>query len=329
MAFNTQKNFTATLDGTNVYSLSKLMDRQKDKFKDRLEHIENILNDTNFFIEYFEGYFPVNINSHDYLSLENNVCLLLEQYASYLLNSSDVKEVDDYQYKFYYDENEFKKALGKEPLYQKNDTDIIDFLLSGQENYKKVKEQKITRQDLNRNDWCGSVLRDYQNYINFLNSIDEKGLKFRVDKIKGSVKQDMLLAKDKILHVFGYNLRYFSESTQADYELVDFTNPIHLTGYSFDNVHHNYARVDGLLQMRFNGDFQNDWQCIIYDAHKLVEKTTLTERQRQCINMYIEGYKNKDIAYYLDIDESTVSRTIDSGIKKICNNAFELGYSSD
>ena len=324
MAFTSQQNFLASIDGVTANELNKVMDRTLDNYEERKACIENTLEGTSFFEEYFTDYYNVNASQNDYLSLENNVCKVLENYASYLLNSKDIDDEETQQYKFYYDESEFMRAINKDIKYDDKGQEVIDFLLANQSNYKKAKDQKITAADLNRNDVVGEVLRDYKSYIDTLDNSDMQA--YRRNRIKGEVQRDMILAKDALLRVHGYNLRYFSESTQPNLELFDFADFNQLKGYSVDGVDPHYSKVDGLLRMKFNGDFQNDFQCILYDLDILIEKTKLTDRERECLNYFRNGLTNVKIGDIINITSQSVGQSIDSAIKKVNKKAFELQW---
>ena len=324
MAFTSQQNFLASIDGVTANELNRVMDRTLDNYEERKKCIEETLEGTTFFEEYFTDYYNVNASQNDYLSLENNVCKVLENYASYLLNSKDIDDEESQQYKFYYDESEFMRAINKDIKYDDKGQEVIDFLLANQSNYKKAKDQKITAADLNRNDVVGYVLRDYQSYIDTLDNSDMQA--YRRNRLKGEVQRDMILAKDALLRVHGYNLRYFSESTKPDLEVFDFADFNQLKGYTMEGVESRYAKVDGLLRMKFNGDFQNDFQCILYDLDTLIDKTKLTEKERECLNYFRNGLTNTKISDILGIDHSVISRNIDRAIKKVNKKAFELQW---
>ena len=324
MAFTSQQNFLASIDGVTANELNRVMDRTLDNYDERKACIENTLEGTSFFEEYFTDYYNVNASQNDYLSLENNVCKVLENYASYLLNSKDIDDEESQQYKFYYDESEFMRAINKDVKYDDKGQEVIDFLLANQSNYKKAKDQKITAADLNRNDVVGDVLRDYKSYIDTLDNSDMQA--YRRNRIKGEVQRDMVLAKDALLRVHGYNLRYFSESTKPNLEVFDFVDFNQLKGYSVDGVDPHYSKVDGLLRMKFNGDFQNDFQCILYDLDILIEKTKLTDRERECLNYFRNGLTNVKIGDIINITSQSVGQSIDSAIKKVNKKAFELQW---
>ena len=181
MAFTSQQNFLASIDGVTANELNRVMDRTLDNYEERKKCIESTLEGTSFFEEYFTDYYNVNASQNDYLSLENNVCKVLENYASYLLNSKDIDDEESQQYKFYYDESTFRRAVNKDMKYDDKSPEVIDFLLANQSNYKKAKDQKITATDLNRNDVVGEVLRDYQSYVDTLDNSDMQA--YRRNKI--------------------------------------------------------------------------------------------------------------------------------------------------
>ena len=324
MAFTSQQNFLASIDGVTANELNRVMDRTLDNYDERKACIDDALEGTSFFEEYFTDYYNVNASQNDYLSLENNVCKVLENYASYLLNSKDIDDEETQQYKFYYDESTFRRAVNKDIKYDDKSPEVIDFLLANQSNYKKAKDQKIISSDLKRNDYLGDVLRDYQTYIDVLDNSNMQA--YRRNRLKGEVQRDMILSKDALLRVHGYNLRYFSESTKPDLEVLDFADFNQLKGYTVEGVDPHYTKVDGLLRMKFNGDFQNDFQCILYDLDILIKKTKLTERERECLNYFRNGLTNVKIGDIIGVDEKSIRRSIDSAIKKVNKKAFELQW---
>ena len=324
MAFTSQQNFLASIDGVTANELNRVMDRTLDNYEERKKCIEETLEGTTFFEEYFTDYYNVNASQNDYLSSENNVCKVLENYASYLLNSKDIDDEETEVYKFYYDEVAFKRAINKDVKYDDKGPEVIDFLLANQSNYKKAKDQKITAADLRRNDYLGEVLRDYQTYVDTLNNSDLQA--YRRNRLKGEVQRDMILAKDALSRVHGYSLRYFSESTSPNLEVFDFADFNQLKGYTVEGVDPHYSKVDGLLRMKFNGDFQYDFQCILYDLDILIEKTKLTERERECLNYFRNGLTNVKIGDIINVTSQSVGQSIDSAIKKVNKKAFELQW---
>ena len=81
-----------------------------------------------------------------------------------------------------------------------------------------------------------------------------------------------------------------------------------------------------MLRVKFNGDFQNDFQCILYDLEQLIEKTEMTEREKECLQYYRNGLTNTKIADIIGVDESSIRRSIEAAIKKINHKAMELRW---
>ena len=138
----------------------------------------------------------------------------------------------------------------------------------------------------------------------------------------------MILVKDYGVH--GYNLRYFSESTAPNLEVIDFVDFNQLKGYSLKVPEQikdkNYSSVDGLLKMKFNGDFQNDFQCILYDLDVLVSNTKLTDRERECLEYFRNGLTNVKISDILNNSPQVCGRTIDRAVKKINEHAYKIQW---
>lgn len=78
----------------------------------------------------------------------------------------------------------------------------------------------------------GEILRSYKPFYDFVTQKlkNKEGNRFILSRIKGQLQHDMIYSKDTLLGVFGYNLKYFSQSTEYDIDVFDFTNPLHLKG---------------------------------------------------------------------------------------------------
>ena len=315
--------FSGELDGKKARDLANIMDNSVDKYEDRLKIINDALEGTTFFEEYFDEMFPKELNQDDFLSQDDNICMMLENYGSYLINSRDIKEDETTPYKIYYDEYSFQRALRKSVSV--DTLDSIPFFVNKDSNYKVAKDQKITKEDLKRDDILGGVLRDYQNYLDLIEMQSNK-LKGK-NRIKGEIQRDMIICKDQLLGVFGYQLDNMSESSDPDYSKIDFSNFTHLKGRSVSFNDKEPIWVDGLLRISYNGDLQNDFQCILYDLEKLIEKTPLTKREKQALKLYRKGYEGVEIAKRLKISDSRVYQLIDNAIHRIANKAKDLKFS--
>jgi|GEM_PF-2913893 len=332
MAFSTQRNFMGVLDGTNVNELNKKIDYKKTKLEDRKKVVNDILNSTRFYEEYFSDYFNANINSGDYLSSDVNVCKSLERMANYLLNSDEVKAEEDkekVQYVFHTDLKYFQKKLDRERSVESisgaEDSDhsdlVIHFLKREERNFKKSKKQVITSQDLKRDDLLGQVLRDYKALEDFitneLKKEDSKYNRYLLAKIKGQLSSDMIYCKDALLGVWGYDLKYFSESTKYNVDVFDFTNEFHLKGGVVETESGHHLVAKGLLFFKPTYDPNNDFDFVLWDLQNTINKANLTDFEKVVLEMARSGLTQEEIATNLNTYQKKISRTIDIIAKKV------------
>lgn len=349
MAFSTQQNFTGKLDETNVNELNKKIDYTKTKLEDRKKVINDILNSTKFYEEYFSNYFNPNITSRDYLSDSINVCRSLERMASYLLNSDEIKEEEDKektQYIFYTDSKYFQKKIDKEMSIEsivktknKNHSDtVIHFLKRSEKNHKKRKAQKITKDDLNRNDELGKILRDYKSLEDFttseLKKKKSKHSRYLLTKIKGQVSDDMICTKNSLLGVFGYNLKSFSESTKPNIDIFDFTNKNHLLGIYVEvekrnkktgKIEKKKEYVKGLLYFKPEFDPNDEFSFVLRDLQETIDKAGLTEEEKFVLEQIRNGVRKVDIARSLNTNHVRISRIMEI----IANKVIKVGNKYD
>lgn len=323
MAFSTQQNFVAELDGTTVAEILKKLDYKIIDLEGRKKVVSDILNSTGFFKEYFSGYFRVNITNNDSLSVNNNVCLALEKMTNYILNSSEVKKMDDKEkskYIFYTDSLHFDKKINKELSIESmsgengNSDNVIHFLKRDNKNYKRAKTQKITNKDLKRDDFLGEVLRSYQIFKDFLTEEIKKGKeskfnRFTLTKVKNQIENDMIYSKDHLLGVWGYELKSFSESTEPNIDVFDFTNINHLHGVTLEKDG-RCEFIKGLLYLKATDDYMNDFNLILIDLQNLVNKTELSEEELFILSAIQHGLPKKVVADLLDVNPMKITRSM-------------------
>ena len=301
----------------NAHDLNKKIDYNKGKLEDRRKIVDEII-ETGYYHDYFDENFKVALNSTDALSEHDNAVNSLERLANYLLNSDEVKEEkksDDFEYKFYSDEEAFQKAVNREPKLDGmggsiEKENIIHFLKKENKNFKKSKDQVITRKDLDRDDELGHILRTYTDYLEKVsteldNHKQSKLSRFKLSEISGSVRQDMIMSKDMLLGVFGYKTNA-EESTVIDWDQIDFTN-------------RNHAKA--LLYMLPGRRADEELMYIIQDFTKLVKRAKPTEIQLEIIELLRDNFKITDIGNALNISKQNVSKNIDMLVVRICKLA--------
>lgn len=331
---NSKVNFSGRLDNTTINEINKKLDFSKTSLKDREKVVNDILDNTSFFDEYFDDYYNYSPSNTDCLSSDNNVCKALERMASYLLNSDEVKAEEDREkikYVFYTDLNYFKKKIEREKsldsIINSENQDyqdiVIHFLRREEKNYKKSKSQKITAADLKREDSLGEILRQYNQYLEKITEeLTAKGTRknknrYILSRIKNSIEDDMVYCKNHFLGVFGYELSPTNETTKYDLDVFDFTNEIHLKGKAFISSKGKPVFAKGLIYLKpeFNPD--NEMSYILMDLQNVIDKAGLTSFEQEVLDGIRNGLTQSELAANIGVNQNKVFRTIQGIIKKI------------
>lgn len=317
--------FQGNLGNKNLKDFMKL-DISKTSLEERKQYLDELIGDQYFFDEYFEKHFKANINSNEALSTEVNVCNVLENMANYLLNSDESKQMDADKknvYVFHKGNERFKKRMDRETFSTTingetmnivDNPNVVHVLQKKEKNFRLPKKQKITKEDLLRNDFCGDVLREYQKMLDTINEkIVEKRDKmyFKYSINKSTIQQDMIDAKNMILGVWGYNIS-ISESHVPDTEIFDFTD---------------YDTVKFLLQMEkpdfsFNFEMWLVWTEFI----ETVKKANLTETETEIVVMLQNQWRIQEISDATGIAYHNLYQTT---IPRICKKIMKVGNKYD
>lgn len=344
MALKNQSYFTAKIGDVDLYSIKSMINYKIDNIEDRMKCVDIALAHGNmFYQEYFDKYCDPGITNSDMLLSDSNVVQSLESMANYILAKDD--EYNKTESSYFVSEHELDRKMRREDEFDNTGTSLIvdkDETVSvyeeakSNQNFKKSKTQTIKPSDLERNDELGSILRDYNTFINLISNytkkdkvtgetkkIDKKANLYTYSKQHSSIKDDMIICKDSMMKTHGYNLKYFSESTQPNYDMIDLTNVNHLLGgevkYSNTTI-----KSDGLLSFTPTDDYQDDFNCIIVDVQNLVDKTDLDEFELNVLELYREGMRVYNISQELNTYSDKVSRAINRIAKKVSKKAKEL-----
>lgn len=317
--------FQGNLGNKNLKDFMK-MDISKTSLEERKQYLNELIGDQAFFDEYFEKHFKVSINSNEALSTEVNVCKVLENMANYLLNSDESKQMDSDEknvYVFHKGNERFKKRMNRESFSTTvngakmnivDNPNVVHVLQKKEKNFRLPKKQKITKEDLLRDDKCGEVLRDYQKLLDTINKkIVEKRDKmyFKYSINKNTVQQDMIDAKNMLLGVWGYDT-FISESHIPDTEIFDFTD--------FDTVKY-------LLQME-KPDFSINFEMWLVwtEFIETIKKANLVEQEAEIVVMLQNQWNIQEIANETGIKYHTLYRTT---IPRICKKIMKVGNKYD
>ena len=344
MALTNQSYFTAKIGDVDLYSIKSMINYKIDSLEDRMKCVDIALAHGNrFYQEYFDKYCDPGITNSDMLLSDSNVVQSLESMANYILAKDD--EYNKTESSYFVSEHELDRKMRREDEFDNTGTSLIvdkDETVSiyeeakSNQNFKKSKTQTIKPSDLERNDELGSILRDYNIFINLISNytkkdkvtgetkkINKKANLYTYSKQHSSIKDDMIICKDSLMKTHGYNLKYFSESTQPNYDMIDLTNVDHLLGgwveYSDGKV-----RSNGLLSFKPTDDYQDDFNCIIVDVQNLIDNCDLNNFQMDVISLYQEGLKPSDIERELNTTRKKVRVALDTVAKKVSKKAKEL-----
>ncbi|MDT9027881.1 hypothetical protein [Rossellomorea yichunensis] len=160
----------------------------------------------------------------------------------------------------WYEGEELEKRLNKEIKYEgmkkepgQSTDNVLHILMTKNNNHKLSKTQRITNEDLERQDELGRILRDYQSFIDQIKSDlykkDDKRW-IRNNQIY-EVRQDMKECKEILLGVFGRESNPIENPTY-DFSFIDFKNPCH---------------VRALLEVKLEFDPNRDLSFVVMDLN--------------------------------------------------------------
>lgn len=338
MALKNQSYFTAKIGDVDLYSIKSMINYKIDNIEDRMKCVDIALAHGNtFYQEYFDKYCDPGITNSDMLLSDSNVVQSLESMANYILAKDD--EYNKTESSYFVREQELNRKILKEDEFDGTDTSMLEgsednpqFIeAKNNQNFKKTKKQSIKSDDLKRNDELGFILRDYNNFLELIAKYTKKDSKaenrkadtFTYKKHQGAIKDDMIICKDSLMRTHGYTLKYFSESTQPNYDMIDLSNVNHLLGgeVKYSNI---TIKSDGLLSFTPTDDYQDDFNCIIVDLQNLVDKTDLDEFELNVLELYRGGMSVYNISQELNTYSDKVSRAINRIAKKVSKKAKEL-----
>lgn len=315
MAYSSYNFFTGELDGKHARDFSK-MDYTKENLKDRIEFVEDLLNDSDYFVEYFDNHFKVNLTAGDALSEEINVCKILENMANYLLNSEDVRDEDRKNkpvYVFHKNNERFEKKINRESFTIKSfegsfnmvdDENIVHSLEVNKSNSRLPMTQRITSKDLEEDSKCGEVLRDYKIFLDHINRQLKKtpGKSWRyLSNAKAQVQDDMIMTKDFLKGVWGYNID-IKESCVPDLDVLDFTD-IDTVRFMMEMEEPDFV---------FNHDMRIVWN----DFNNVVKQSNLNDEESVVFKLLQHQWKMVEISEELNIKYDRLRRTIIPNIAK-------------
>jgi len=204
--------FSGKIDGNTPYQkygeIGRL-DRKNGKLSDRLDNVNQILEEDDFFLDYFDNYYKPEISQDSALSEENNIAQILSSMADYLINSDESREIEkENKTEYVFTEDYFNKKTKRHEEINGNSIDKDDNIqyVESRPNTLKFKNNKtvINKKDYNLNNEMSRILNEYNTLlkrVDELNNMDISKTR-KYNSIKSSIFDDMKMVKESYLGVF-------------------------------------------------------------------------------------------------------------------------------
>lgn len=325
-----KKQFQGTLDGETVRSLTKKFDFGIMDLEGRVNKVKEILNCSDFFVEYLSKYYSGIANTKTPLSEDNNVFQLIEKMVTYIMNSTEIKEEfskNEIKYIFYKDRDYFEKMLAREvkfdgvldPNNESGEIFLHYFMSADDKNYKEALHMEIEARDLIQEGEMGEVLREYQSFLNDINIMLSSKTppcpRYYLTRTKRSLQNDMIDVKTSYKGIFkGKKVGVDS----CDYNLlglVDLTDPWH---------------VQQTLKFPV-GDLrpESEMDILLHDLQKAVDNTKLSDTWKDILEYYRQGMTTYEIAENVGIGQPSVAKAIQNISRRVANTMKKMGGYKD
>lgn len=309
--FINNQYFSNSSTHSSAFSIGKSLDYTKKKLDERMDLVENIVENTSFFEDYFSDNFKVSLSQKDPLSEDIAVCKTLETMANYLLNSEEVVAQDRAEKEFTYHKSrdKFNNKIKREKAWTVKDGQMMNLVEDenfveqsiaekNSRNQKLKKNVTITKKDLEEDSELGQILREYNKLYEFcsakLKEAPDKNWRL-YSNAKYSVMQDMIYSKIALKGIWGPEYFLPSSRKVRNYDIFDFTD---------------YKTVRYLLEQK--PDLENDpemWH-ILLDFNRLVEKCDFTDEEKAVLILLQDGWTIVEMANYLPIKYARIKQTV-------------------
>lgn len=341
----TNSQFKGCIDGRTIWDYYNKLDYKIEKLDKRLEVVSDVLNlnengtsDDMFWQDVWDmGVCKAGLNTTDDLWSDTNVAKCLESMATYLLAKAP-KEAND-TIKIYDDYNLFKRILKERELVgrygEKSDDEMIVFRTK--KNYKLAPKESVCSEDKMKY----SELQAYDNFKKYLLSITYSG-KDPVLKKKSKEKREEVVQMINDRSINGFEITNAGLYRMAKRQLplveddmlqvknskerpIKWKSPLKDSGNEIDWSHFDMFDVDhvkALLQVRKDIDLSND---ILIDVYDLIERTDLSDRQVEILDMWRADKTQQFIADEVGCSRQVIIKQLDKIVKKIIDT-YEKEY---
>lgn len=313
--FVANQYFSNSGNGKAAFAISKSLDYKKKKLDERREVVDEILDNTDFFVNYFSDNYNPCVSQREGLSEDIAACKTLESMANYLLNSEEVVVQDRAEKEFTYHKSrdKFNNKLKREKVIISTndgsvnvaeDDEIMNHLARHSKNFKLRKKVQITKKDLEEDSFLGQVLRDYNSlYLKASGKLKEHPDKnWRLySNAKYTVMQDMIDSKIALRGIWGPSTFLPGSKIKRNYDLFDFTD---------------YKTVRYLLEQKADLEQDSEMWHILTDFNNLVNSCEFTEEENIVLSCLRLGWTIVEIADYTKINYARIKQTVIRNIVK-------------
>ena len=334
MYLDNNNHFYGKIGGKSINNFLKF-DYNLKSCQERIDFVNEVLgmyevDNVEFYNEYFDevydqdrkyGKINIVIGKDKSQYSESNVASALEMIANYIL-AVDEKD-KGVNYKIYTSEDLFNRACqeysvinnvarangGLSMKYDDNETSESFPIFQLPKNYKKVKDLKFEKEDLEKY----PPMKDYYDFYEYLKN-EQKMLwskkkltkeevvrRGKIKKVMTDVKKDMMNVKKQLQMPIIWKSPLKDEGC-PDYDMLDM----------FDK---NVVRE--LLRVHKQVDLQDDLSCILVDLDNLIAKIDFTDKQKMILDAWRNSSPLDIIANELNITTDAVSKVVNTIAKRI------------
>lgn len=344
MYLDNNNNFYGKIGGKHIGNFLNF-NYKLNTCEDRIAFVNEVLemykvDGVEFYHEYFDEVYDQE-RKHSKIDLvidkskstytTSNIANALELIANYILAVDNVD--DKVNYKIYTSEELFKRACqefnvindvakangGLDMKYEEEGNKSIEAFPFFQlpRNYKKVKDLKLEKEDLEKY----PPMKDYYEFYNYLKeeskrlwgtknlSKEEMVRRGKIKKLLPEIKKDMIDAKKQLQMPIIWKSP-LKDNGGADYDLLDM----------FDK-----EVVKELLRVHKGVDLQDDLSCILVDLENLINKIEFTDKQRKVLELWSNGLATGEISKKLNVKPNTVVGCLNSVVDLIIKQ-YEKEY---
>lgn len=298
-----------------VYSMPSLTV----KLKDRLELVNNILDQDTYFVDYISDNYSGHVVGTGEIATDNKTFKLLERMADYILASEEGKELNKVDKENIAFANEYLMSKIRRESFTAPTASEPDFVKHETVSYKPYKDKTLlSTQEINEKDFEDENLKDIiGDYMELFDKVDsvERFTKRHKDNLKHEIVSDMLTAKNSINNTpkkrnQDYRLRVLHNNNDK-YDFLDFTDR---------------KTVIEMLSTTADQTTQYNLYLATLDFKRLIDRAGLTDEELNLYNLLQQGWTYAQMERELGLDNVHIRKVVR---KNLVNKIINLGETYD